>query len=133
MCEQSSSVWHSNLTLQNEEDLERIQKVALKIILQSRYKDYQSALNILELQSLKDRRKDLCLRFAQKCHSNPKIKELFPPNNRTHLMKPRSLEHFQVLYANTERLGRSPVIYMQTLLNKEIERKMPSPVFILYH
>ena len=30
VCEQSSSVWHSGLTLQNEEDLERIQKVALK-------------------------------------------------------------------------------------------------------
>ena len=30
VCEQSSSVWHSGLTQQNEEDLERIQKIALK-------------------------------------------------------------------------------------------------------
>ena len=73
LCEQSSSVLHSSLTLQSEEDLERIQKVALKIILQSRYKDYQSALNILELQLIKDRREDLCLRFAQKCLCNPKM------------------------------------------------------------
>ena len=65
LCEQSSSVWHISLTLQNEEDLERIQKVALKIILQNRYKDYQSAFNFLELQLLKDRREELCLRFAK--------------------------------------------------------------------
>ena len=38
-------------------------------------------------------------------------------------MKPRRLEHFQIFYEKTERLGRSPVIYMQTLLNTEIERK----------
>ena len=124
LCEQSSSVWHSSLTLENEEDLERIQKVAFKIILKNRYTDYQNALNILELQTLKERREELCLKFAQKCLSNPKMKVLFPPNNRTHDMKPRSLEHFQILFANTERLKRSPIIYMQTLLNKETERKI---------
>ena len=32
LCEHSSWVWHSSLTLQNEEDLERVQKVALRII-----------------------------------------------------------------------------------------------------
>ena len=30
--EQSSVVWHSSLTKENEEDLERVQKSALKII-----------------------------------------------------------------------------------------------------
>ena len=29
-CEQSSVVWHSGLTIQEENDLERVQKVALK-------------------------------------------------------------------------------------------------------
>ena len=38
VCEQSSSVWHSGLTLQNEEDIERIQKVALKPVLKKNYK-----------------------------------------------------------------------------------------------
>ena len=30
---QSSNVWHSGLTIENENDLERVQKVACKLIL----------------------------------------------------------------------------------------------------
>ena len=66
VCEQSSNVWHSGLTQQNEEDLERIQNVASKIILKDKYRDYQNVLNILNLQNLMERRKYLCLNFAKK-------------------------------------------------------------------
>ena len=51
------------------------------------------------------------------------MKNLFPPNNRTHEMKPRHVEHFQVFHANTERLKNGPIIFMQNLLNQEIRRK----------
>ena len=61
VCEQSSNVWHSWLSIQNTEDLERIQKIALKIILKENYKDYQNALNILDLEQLKDRKEQLSL------------------------------------------------------------------------
>ena len=56
-CEQSSSVWHSGLTLQNTKDIERIQKVAFKIILKDNYRSYQHALNILQFETLESRRK----------------------------------------------------------------------------
>ena len=52
------------------------------------------------------------------------MKSLFPPNNRKNLMNSRSYEYFQVLFANTERLKRSPIVYMQNLLNQDIERKI---------
>ena len=42
--EQSCQVWHSSLTLENANDLERIQKNALKIILQDEYENYSNAL-----------------------------------------------------------------------------------------
>ena len=45
LLEQSSNVWHSGLTNENENDLERVQKVALKIILKEKYKNYENALN----------------------------------------------------------------------------------------
>ena len=45
LLEQSSNVWHSGLTVQNQNDLERVQKVALKIILGSEYKNYENAMN----------------------------------------------------------------------------------------
>ena len=58
--EQSATVWHSSLSEENKSDLERVQKTALKIILDQRYKSYKNALNILDLESLNDRRKYLC-------------------------------------------------------------------------
>ena len=64
--EQSCVVWHSSLTEDNSNDLERIQKCALKIILGNKYNNYDDALQELDLQSLKERRKDLCLTFAKK-------------------------------------------------------------------
>ena len=39
-------------------------------------------------------------------------------------MDPRSHEHFQVLNANTERLKKSSIIYMQNLLNQEVKRNI---------
>ena len=124
LCEQSCSVWNSSLTLENEQDLERIQKVALKIILKEKYRNYQHALNLLDLDTLKERRDQLSLVLAKKCLYNPKMKNLFPLNNRTHIMKPRKYENFQVLLANTERMKRSPIIHMQNLLNDNVRQRM---------
>ena len=123
LLEQSSNVWHSGLTIQNEIDLERVQKVALKLILKENYKSYEHALNYLELDTLKQRRIDLSLTFARKCLKSKKIKYLFPPNNGIHTMMTRNHEHFQVMHAHTNRLQESPVIYMQNQLNIEIQRK----------
>ena len=123
LLEQSCTVWHSSLTVENSNDLERIQKVALKIILKEHYKNYEHALKEIDLETLKTRREHLCLKFAQKCLKNPKMAKLFPPNNKTHSMKTRESEHFQVNHANTERLKQSPILYMQNLLNMEVKRR----------
>ena len=124
LLEQSSNVWHSSLPIQNKNDLERVQKVALQIILGSDYKTYSNALNFLDLETLKERREHLCLQFAKKCLKNPKMKHLFPLNNRTHEMIPRQLEHFQIDKVNTNRLKDSTVPYMQNLLNIDMKRKI---------
>ena len=63
--EQSAVVWHSSLTKRNESDIERVQRSALKIILKDDYNNYQDALKGLNLQTLKDRREYLCLKFAK--------------------------------------------------------------------
>ena len=80
--EQSCTVWHSGLTEENCQDLERIQKTALKIILSEEYKSYENALNILELEKLDERREILCLQFAKKCLKNEKIKNFSLPIER---------------------------------------------------
>ena len=54
--EQSCTVWHSNLTVENCEDLERVQKSALRIILKEEYQTYEQALETLMLAKLSERR-----------------------------------------------------------------------------
>ena len=73
LLEQSCTVWNSSLTLENSNDLERVQKVALKIILKENYINYEHALKTLELETLQSRREHLCLKFAQKSFRNPKM------------------------------------------------------------
>ena len=65
--EQSCVVWHSSLTQENSEDLERVQKAAIRIILGQKYEKYEDALIKVNLDSLKERREKLCKKFAQKC------------------------------------------------------------------
>ena len=81
LCESSAVVWHSMLTLENEENLERIQKTALKIIYKGQYVSYENALRKSNLKTLKDRRNELCLTFAKRCLKNEKAKDIFPLNS----------------------------------------------------
>ena len=115
--EQSSVVWHSSLTDENKNDLERVQKSAMKVIMGERYKGYQKTLNDLDIETLDVRRERLCLRFAQRCLKNEKTNKMFPLNENNHAMKTRNNEKYQVQHANTGRLKNSPLIYMQHLLN----------------
>ena len=117
--EQSCTVWNSGLTEENVKDIERVQKSALRLILAEKYQNYKNALNILELESLEDRRRVLCLEFAKKCLKNEKIKSLLFENEKLHDMKTRKSEKFFVNHANTSRLMNSPIVYMQILLNEQ--------------
>ena len=65
--EQSCQVWHFSITEEEKQDLECVQKVACKIILNKKYSDYEQALADLKLDKLIDRRQKLYLTFAQKC------------------------------------------------------------------
>ena len=117
LLEQSATLWHSSLTKENEEDLERVQKNAFRNILQDKYETYQNAMNILDMEKLSDRREELCLSFALKCLKNPKTANMFPENKKTHQMETRDPEKYEVQHAHNERLKNSAIIYMQNLLN----------------
>ena len=45
LLEQSATVWHSSLSQENIDDLERVQKSACKVILQEKYRGYKNAFN----------------------------------------------------------------------------------------
>ena len=117
--EQSCQVWHNSLTLENFQDLERVQKNALKIILKDKYQSYSNALTKTGLSSLFERRSVLCLKFAKSCVKNEQTKDMFPlnPVKQDYQIETRSREKYQVTQAKTERLKNSAIPYMQGLLN----------------
>ena len=63
--EQSCAVWHHSITEEQVTDLERVQKTALKIIIKERYETYDQALQLLKLETLDNRREQLCLNFER--------------------------------------------------------------------
>ena len=65
--EYNSNVWFSNSTEKEKDDIERVQKVALKIIMKEKYIRYEQALEDLNLETLQERRLMLVERFANKC------------------------------------------------------------------
>ena len=120
LLEQSCNVWHSMLTQENRDNLERVQKSALKIILDQQFKNYENALNILDLDTLEERRDKLCLSSAIKSTKNEKMKSFFILNNKNHQMNTRNKEKYIVNFAN--RFQNSPILYMQRKLNEHLKK-----------
>ena len=65
-------------------------------MLGTNYNGYENSLLKLEMENLSDRRKNLCLKFAQKCVKNPKTAHMFSKNVKKHNMELRMPEYFKV-------------------------------------
>ena len=120
VAEQSCVVWGSGITSGEEYDLERVQKVALRIILKERYVTYSNALSITNLQTLKSIRVELMKRFAVKCTKNSFTRDMFPLNPST--VNTRNREKYFVQPARTDRLTNSTVPQLQRALNQNASR-----------
>ena len=113
--EGSCQVWHGSLTKKNRRDLERCQKLAMKIILPTH--SYKSALQKLDLETLEQRREKLTSRFSNLAKNHDKLKSLFRLNMKSHTMNTRNKRTF-LTNAHTDRFMNSPIMKMQRLLNK---------------
>ena len=99
-------------------DLERVQKVALRIILGQNYLNYENALYLTNLETLKARRTQLSRRFALKCTKNDLLSDMFPLSE--HNVNTRHPEKYLVTKARTNRLATSAIPTMQRQLNRMI-------------
>ena len=61
------------------------------------------------------------MKFANKCIKNEKTKNMFPLRVKDPPMEIREEEVLVVYHANTEKLKKSEIPYMQRLLNKNKE------------
>ena len=112
--ESNCAVYHPMLTQEELYDIERIQKIVLKIILDNRYVDYHQSCLLLNVQSLQLRRVKLSLTFSLKCLQSSKFKNLFKINTHTSVRNP---EKFNVPFAKSTRYFNSPRLYITRLLN----------------
>ena len=110
--------WHSGLTIKQAADIERVQRVALHIILSDCNTgkcdmSYDMALVTLELEPLEIRRVKLCKKFALKTLKS-RHSYMFPPSNQPNTRNKTMYIEF------TKRTGRcytSPLNYLTRLLN----------------
>ena len=97
------SFTHSTLTVHQNNALERIQRVCVKIILGKDYVGDTSAFESCELETLESRKDKLSLSFANKCIKSSKHQHLFPAAVHPHEHQLRHQEQYHVNHARTEK------------------------------
>ena len=120
--EYCSTAFHSSLSAEQDQKLETIQKVSLKIILGQNYTSYDEALALTSLKTLKDRRQERSLKYASKAIKHPLGKQMFPLNKQDGSQNTRKSEKFHVNFAYTERLKKSAIPTLQRLLNQHYDK-----------
>ena len=119
--EMSVPVWAPALTQNEATQIERVQKVALHIILGNEFTTYEEALQKLKLDTLSQRRYKLCLKFAKKALKSPKFHQWFSkpePNQGIQTRSSSKQSVFKPVYTRTRRYEKSPIPYITTLLNQ---------------
>lgn len=109
-------VWHSGLTQKQSSDIEAVQKLAFKLTLRQKYTDYAAACQIFNTNTLEQRRKQLCLKFAKKnLLSDKSFFTLLNANVNLRQRKQKVTE----FKCNTSRFQRSSIPFLASLINTE--------------
>ena len=107
-------VWHYSITKREISEIEAIQKLAFRMILGRSYGSYASACAAFSTESLEERRRKICQRFALK---NVKSNNcLFTLANSSHFLRNRK-NIVQEYKCNTARFQRSSLPSMSKFLN----------------
>ena len=112
----NSNVWFSSITKDESDDIERVQKVACKLILGNQYIDYERALKNLSLENLSERRSKLALKFAKGCLKIDQMKTLFR-ESKPSKYNTRTRNAYDVDFASSSRLYQSTIPTLQRMLN----------------
>jgi hypothetical protein len=125
LLEYCSVVWHSTLTDEMSHNLERVQKVCLKVILGEEYEGYSSALEKCGLETLSTRREGRCLQYGLKSLLHPVHSKKFPvnPHILNNIHDTRNSEHFRVNWAKSDSYRMSAIPYIQRQLNDYVRKQ----------
>ena len=114
--EMAVPVWHSSLTKIQSKEIEKVQKIALKLILKHNYVSYDLACKKFNTVTLEERRTQLCYRFASKNlksdHSYfPKLLKNVNTKNKSGCITVKEIK------CNFDRYKKSNIPYLANLLN----------------
>ena len=112
-------VWHSGLTKSQTKQIENIQKIAFRIILQKNYINYEQACKQLSALSLAKRRDNLCLKFAKR---NLKSEHSFFTQLETNSITRNQSKIVREPKCNSKRYQQSSIPYLARTLNS-IQKK----------
>ena len=112
--------WHGAITVVERQDIERVQKVGLHIILGDQYENYGNALKLTNLETLEARRHKLCLKFGKKAEKNEKHKNWFKLKPKVNTRQ--GAEKYWNAVARTNRLKKSPISHITSLLNQHYQK-----------
>ena len=108
-------VWHSGLTKQQATDIERIQKMAFRIILQEDYINYKQACSVLSALTLEKRCGKLCSKFAAK---NLKSENTMFMKVGTHANTRHTSDIVREYKSNFGRFRNSSLPFLARLINE---------------
>ena len=124
--EQAVVVWTPNLTKSQSNQIERVQRCALHVILGENYHSYEQARNLLNVDKLSIRRSNLCLKFAKKAEKHAKFSKWFCPDKRLPDVNTRNnkikLKYKPVPFKKV-RYKKSPIPYITQILNDYYSKK----------
>ena len=121
-------VWQTAITKQEVKQIERVQRCALYIILGDQFTNYEHARDLLECDTLKERREKLVEKFAKKAAKHPQYKNWFseneeaPPNFSTRGSENQIIRKFKPVQTRTNRYLDSPLPYITEALNKVMSK-----------
>ena len=120
----ATAVWTPGLTKDEVNQIERVQKAAFSIILAEKYKSYERALKLLEMETLTDRRNDMNLKFEEKSLKSEKYSNWFckmTPTDQQSKTRSTVTELIPVR-ARTKTFAKSPIAYLTNLINDSISK-----------
>ena len=111
--EMAVPVWHSGLTKKQSRSIERIQKISFRIILDTKYQTYNNALVLLESETLEQRRRNLCKKFALK-NLNSEYSFFTPHTQTIHTRSKKKVKEFN---CNSATYSKSSLPFLAKLVN----------------
>ena len=118
----ASPVFSSMLIESEKSDIERIQKIVLKVILGDNYSSYEQACTSMNITTLEQRRHDLSLKFALSWLESPQHKHLFIQRKSLYY-KLRNMKSFEVPLCHSDRYYSSPLPHLTRILNNHFKNK----------